>query len=125
MFELFRKYGADVARLAHRIADVIEADGPALVEGLRLLGHAIPSAGGVASALVAAVEGVEALAAPLASKPAALDPAIAAAVQDADRAIEEGAFIMPTQQPAVPSASRGWVNPQREQAARIAAGLPE
>ena len=51
MFAFIKKYGATVGAIVHRMADVIEADGPMVVDALRSVGGFVTGPLGAGAAL--------------------------------------------------------------------------
>jgi hypothetical protein len=136
MFGFFKKYGLDIAELAHKIANMVENEGPAVVGVLRTAAALIPGIGPAAAVAGTVIQDAEIIAAaaerppspvapppPPAPAPAnpnplrqPTTPAQAAAVAAVDAEIAKGSFEMaPPPEVGAPAepAIGGWKNPAR------------
>lgn len=120
MFEFVKKYGATIGAIVHRVADVIEADGPMVVDALRTVGGFVtgPLGAGVAIAGQVIEDAIE-VAPKVAASANPLRATAAAAVAAVDGDIAAGAFRMPGEAPAggaapgVDVAKPAFANPLR------------
>jgi hypothetical protein len=113
MFELLKKYGTLICHGAHTVADLLEAEGPAIVTALHELGNHAGVAGRVFGVAEEVVHVASELAPAVAS--ASTSAALVSAVAAVDADIAQGAFAMPT--PVVPAGDLPrprFVNPLRQ-----------